>query len=113
MSLEGGMLLFGLQIDGSWVDDFSCLMAVAWAWARYVKRLRMPVRRSTRRVHPMRAFFCKTTAADFFGGLCLFPLCGLAVSVFSDPLLQALLSGNRLLLSAAGVIALHSMLENF
>jgi hypothetical protein len=61
----------------------------------------------------MRAFFCKTTGTDFFGDLCLIPLCGLAVSVFSDPLLQALLSGSCLLLSAAGVIALHSMLENF
>jgi hypothetical protein len=113
MSLEVGIFLFGLQIDGGWVDDSSCVMAVAWEWARYVKRLHMPVRRSARRVHPMRVLFCKTTAADFFGGLCLLPLCGLAVSVFSDPLLQALLSGSRLLLSAAGVIALHSMRENF
>ena len=68
-------------------------MAVAWAWARHVKRLRMPLRRSAKRVHPMRAFFCKTTAADFFSGLCLFPLYGLAVSVFSDPLLQELAVG--------------------
>ena len=107
------MHLFGLQIDASWVDDFFYLMAVAWAWGRCVKRLRMPVRRSARRVHPMRAFFCTTTAADFFSGLSLFPLCVLAVSLFSDPLLHALLSGNRLVLSAAGVIALYSMLENF
>ena len=107
------MHLFGLQIDASWVDDFFYLMAVAWAWGRCVKRLRMPVRRSARRVHPMRAFFCKMTAADFFGGLGLFPLCVLAVSVFSSSLVQALLSGNRLLLSAAGIIALYAMLENF
>ena len=88
-------------------------MAVAWSWARYVKRLRMPVRRSAKRVHPMRAFFCMTTAEDFLDGLCLFPLCGLAASVFSDPLLHALLSGNRLVPSAAGVIALYSMLDDF
>jgi hypothetical protein len=113
MPFQVGEFLFGLQIDGSLVDEFSYLMAVAWSWARYVKRLRMPVRRSARRVHPMRAFFSMTTATDFLGGLCLFPLCGLAVSLFSDPLLHALLSGNRLVLSAAGVIALYSMLEDF
>jgi hypothetical protein len=113
MALQVGITLFGLQIDGGWVDDFSYLMAVAWAWARYVKRVCLPTRRSARRVHPMRAFFCKMTAADFFGGLGLFPLCVLAVSVFSSSLVQALLSGNRLLLSAAGIIALYAMLENF
>ncbi|SIO57675.1 hypothetical protein SAMN05444165_3924 [Paraburkholderia phenazinium] len=107
------MSLFGLQIDGGWIDDFSYVTAVAWSWARYVKRRRMPVRRSARRVHPMRALFCSSTAADFFSGLCLFPLCALAVSLFSDPLLHALLSGNRLLLSAAGVVALCSVTENF
>jgi hypothetical protein len=113
MSLKIGMFLFGLQIDGGWVDEFSYVMAVAWSWGRYAKRVLLQRRRSARRVHPMRAFFCKITATDFFGGLGLFPLCVLAVSVFSSSLLQALLSGNRLLLSAAGVIALYTMLENF
>jgi hypothetical protein len=113
MPLQVDLSLFGLQIDGGWVDDFSYLTAVVWSWARYVKRRFMPVRRSARRPHPVRAFFCMATAGDFFGGLCLFPLCVLAVSLFSDPLLHALLSGNRLILSAAGVIALYSILENF
>jgi hypothetical protein len=107
------MSLFGLQIDGSWVDDFSYLIAVAWSWARYIKRVHMPARRSARSVHPMRAFFCRTTAMDFTNGVCIFPLCGLGVSLFSDQLLYALLSGNRLILSTAGVMALFSMAEDF
>jgi len=43
----------------------------------------------------------------------MFPLCGLAVSLFSDQMLHALLSGNRVILSTAGVVALFSMMENF
>jgi hypothetical protein len=107
------MTLFGLQIDGNWVDDFSYVIAVGWALARYVKRLRMPLRRSARLVNPLRAFFCRTTATDFSNGICIFPLCGLAMSLFSDQLLYALLSGNRLTLSAAGVTALFAMVEGF
>ena len=86
--------------------NYPYLMAVAWSRARHVKRLRMPVRRVARRVHPMRAFFCMTTATDCPGGLCLLPLRGLAVSLFPDPLRHALLSGNHLVPDAAGVIAL-------
>jgi hypothetical protein len=107
------MFFFGLQIDGRLVDDFSYVIAVAWSWARYVKRLRLPVRGSARGVHPARVFFCKATAADFSSGICIFPLCGLGTSVFSDQLLQALLSGNRLILSTAGVAALFAMVEDF
>lgn len=113
MRLQVGQFLFGLQIDGGLVDELSYLMAAAWSMARYVKRLHMPARRSARRAHPIRVFFCKSTVADFCNSLCLFPLCGVAVSVFSDQLLHALLSGNRLILSMAGVIALFSMLEDF
>lgn len=57
--------------------------------------------------------FCKATAADFSSGICIFPLCGLATSVFSDQVLHALLSGNRLILSTAGVTALFAMVEDF
>jgi hypothetical protein len=107
------MVLFGLQIDGSWLDDFSYLMAVAWSLARFVKRRRAPARRSARRANAVRAFFCKTTAMDFCNGLCMFPLCGLAISLFSDQMLHALLSGNRVILGTAGVVALFSMVEDF
>jgi hypothetical protein len=107
------MFLFGLQIDGNWIDDLSYVVAVGWAVARYVKRRRQPARRAVRRPHPLKMFFCKATAVDFSSGLCLFPLCGLATSPFSEGMLLALLSGNRLILSVAGVAALFSMVEDF
>ena len=44
MALQVGISLFGLQIDGGWVDEFSYLTAVAWSWARYVKRVCLPTR---------------------------------------------------------------------
>jgi hypothetical protein len=50
---------------------------------------------------------------DFCNGLCMFPLCGLAISLFSDQMLHALLSGNRVILGTAGVVALFSMVEDF
>jgi hypothetical protein len=107
------MILFGLQIDGSWIDDFSYVIAFVWAIARYKKRRRQPVRRPRRPPHPLRMFFCRATAMDFASGVCIFPLCGLATSVFSNQVMVALLSGNRLLLSVAGVVALFSLVEDF
>jgi hypothetical protein len=107
------MDLFGLHIDGNWVDDFSYVVAVVWSAGRYVKRRRQVGRRSARRGHPLKALFCKATAADFSIGICVFPLCGLATSLFSDQLLFALLSSNRLILSVAGVSALFSVVEDF
>jgi cell division protein FtsW (lipid II flippase) len=107
------MVLFGLQIDGSWIDDFSYVVAVVWMIARYMKRRRQPVRRPTRRPHALKMFFCRVTAMDFACGVCVFPLCGLAASVFSDRMMVALISGNRLLLSVAGVVALFSVVEDF
>ncbi|HEY3596930.1 MAG TPA: hypothetical protein VGL08_05360 [Paraburkholderia sp.] len=106
------MDIFGLHIDGNWVDDGSFLMAVGWAVARYVRRRRSPPRqaRSRRSVNP---FFGKATATDVANGVCIFPLCILATSLFSDWLLEALLMANRLILSVAGVAALFGVLEDF
>lgn len=58
-------------------------------------------------------FFSKATTADIFNGVCIFPLCILTTSVFSDWLLDALLLANRLMLSVAGVAALFCVLEDF
>lgn len=103
----------GLHIDGSRVDEFSYVVAVIWAVARYAKRRRKPLPRSAKKVHPLKVFFSRETVGDFSGGVGIFPLCGLAASLFSDPLLAALVSGNRLTLSVAGVSALFSVLRDF
>jgi hypothetical protein len=117
------MDIFGLRIDGNWVDDCSFLLAAAWAVARYFRRRELPppARRGTSRSrHHSRSgratkqrFFCKATAVDVANGVCIFPLCILATSVFSDWLLNALLLANRLILSVAGVAALFGVLEDF
>lgn len=105
------MFLFGLQIDGSWIDDISYAVAAVWSVERYVKCRWQRVRGAVRLPDAPNMFFCKVTATDFASGVCIFPLYGLATSVFSDRMLIALISGNRL--SVAGVAALFSMIEDF
>jgi hypothetical protein len=119
------MEIFGLPIDGNWVDDCSFVMAGVWAVARYVRqRGASQSVRSVRRAHvrgrmrwrkpvARRRFFGKATATDVANGVSIFPLCILAASVFSDWLLNALLLANRLILSVAGVAALFGILEDF
>ncbi len=107
------MHLFGLQIDGNWIDDCSFVMAASWAVARYWKGRRLPPGRSARLKRSPNPFFCKATAVDVANGVCIFPLCILAMSLFSDWLLNALLMANRLILSVAGVAALFGVLEDF
>jgi hypothetical protein len=61
----------------------------------------------------MKTFFRKATAADLASGVGIFPLCLLSASLFSDHFLNALVAGNRLMLSVAGVVALFGALEDF
>jgi hypothetical protein len=117
------MDIFGLRIDGNWVDDCSFLIGAVWAVARYVRRRQLPeaARRGTSRLRHRpqsgraanQRFFSRATTADIFNGVCIFPLCILATSIFSDWLLDALLLANRLMLSVAGVAALFDVLEDF
>jgi hypothetical protein len=104
-------------------------MSVVWATGRYVKEWRAErrvgrrrprlrsgnVRRRLRTRRPVvrRGFFGRATAADLAGGMSIFPLGILALSVFSDGLLDALLLTNRLILSVAGISALFGALEDF
>jgi hypothetical protein len=59
------------------------------------------------------AFFCKTTAVDLASGTSLVPLMILSMALFSRPLLQDLMTGNRLILTIAGVSSLFGALEDF
>jgi hypothetical protein len=118
------MDILGLPIDGNWIDECSFVMSAVWTIGRHVRQRRvvrpasaMRMGRSRRRARSMRpaarrAFIGRATAADLASGMSVFPLCILALSVFSDWLLNALLLANRAILSVAGVSALFGVLED-
>jgi hypothetical protein len=99
--------------DGNWLDISSGLGGAAWAIARCVKRRYSHKKQSgtSLRIYP--AFFCKTTAVDLASGTSLVPLMILSMALFSSALLQDLMTGNRLILTIAGVTSLFGALEDF
>lgn len=88
-------------IDGNWIDIGSLLTGMGYATLRFQRN------RSSRR------FLSKTTGVDVANGTSLFPLFILGLSFLSSPLLDELLSANRLILSVAGLAALFAILEDW
>ena len=86
-------------IDGSWIDIGSIVGAFGYALRQhYTRRPRPPT-------------LSKVTGVDFANGTALFPLLILSLAVFSSWLTAQLLTSSKVILSAAGVVALLSLLE--
>lgn len=99
--------------DGNWLDISSGLGGLAWACARWCKRLNVHRKQNSRWPPIFTSFFCKTTAVDLAAGTSLVPLGILSLALFSSPLLHDLLVGNRLILTIAGITSLFGALEDF
>lgn len=99
--------------DGNWLDITSAIGGTLWAFARCMKRMRVHKINTNTNLSFYPAFFCKTTAIDLASGTSLFPLAILSMALFSIPLLQELMAGNRLILTIAGITSLFGALEDF
>ena len=84
-------------IDGNWLDMATIAVAFAYSGFRW---LRYPNRRA------WEAFI-----SDLSYGLVLFPLLLLSCTAFSSAALDALQSGNRIIISVAGFYALIVVLR--
>ena len=87
--------------DANWIDVGSLLGGLLYAALRW------------RRAPNGRRFVSKATGVDVANGASLFPLVLLGLSFISTPLLNALMSANRLILSVAGLAALFAILEDW
>ena len=87
-------------LDGNWIDIGSLIGAIVYA----VREHKM--------CHPPRRFICRETGINIAHGTALFPLLLLGLSVFSSRITSELLTASRIILSAAGVVALLSILEH-
>lgn len=85
-------------IDGGWFDITTFLIAFL-----------LSVYKSYRHKHK---FISAETGRNIVHGIAIFPLLMLAFSVFSNEILKALLDSDRLILAAAGFVALFSILED-
>jgi FlaA1/EpsC-like NDP-sugar epimerase len=85
-------------IDGGWFDITT--FVVAFVLSAY---------KCYRHKHK---FISAETGRNIVHGIAIFPLLLLALSVFSNEILKALLESDRLILAAAGFIALFSILED-
>lgn len=87
-------------IDGNWVDISSFIVAVIYAcWHRKKLNITKP-------------FISKYTALDFMNGLSLVPLLLLVSGVFISGAIDAVMTSNKIILSAAGGVALFAILED-
>lgn len=85
-------------IDGAWFDIVTIILALIVATFKCFR-------------HPHK-FISGETGRDIVHGVALFPLLMLAISVFSKEALTILLNSDRIILSAAGFVALFSILES-
>lgn len=85
--------------DG-WVDPTTCLVAMGYAGWRHHK------------ISPTKKFISRETGADVLNGTAIFPLLLLTLSVFSRYLAAELMLTNKVILFAAGVVALLAVLED-
>jgi hypothetical protein len=85
--------------DGNWIDIGSLLGAVIYAV------------RESRLASPPQRIICRQTGVNIAHGIALFPLMILALSVFSSWLTHELLTTSKIILSAAGLVALLAILE--
>ncbi|MCT9812415.1 hypothetical protein N0K08_17365 [Acidovorax sp. Be4] len=89
-------------VDGNWVDICSILTALAyvgWQWQKRPKVGRGP-------------FICRDIGIEFVNAASIFPLVLLTLSFVSSKFTEALLSGNKIILSIAGGFALFALLED-
>jgi len=85
-------------IDGGWFNIITVL--IAFALSAY---------KCYRHEHN---FISAETGRNIVHGIAIFPLLMLALSVFSNEILKALLDSDRLILAVAGFVALFSILED-
>jgi hypothetical protein len=89
-------------VDGNWVDICSILTALAyvgWQWKKRPRGTRGP-------------FICRDIGIEFVNAASIFPLVLLTLSFVSSKFTEALLSGNKIILSIAGGFALFALLED-
>ncbi len=86
-------------IDGSWIDLATFGVAMAYAFVKYWRK------------NETQKLVSKATALDVLHGIALFPLMLMAGAAFSSTLLDALLHTHKVILSAAGLVALFAILE--
>lgn len=89
-----------VYFDGNWIDCASLMGGVGYALYKCYK------------ASPRRKVISKETGLDIANGVSLVPLAILSLTIFSNPLLEALFRSNKLILSVAGLVALLSMLES-
>ena len=87
----------------AWVDPVTCLTALVYAALQ---------RRRRKAKGTQRPVLSRETGLDALNGTAIFPLLLLLGSAFSEYLTQQLLHTNKVILFAAGCVALFAVLED-
>lgn len=87
----------------AWVDPITCVVAAIYAAAQHFRRAARG---------DVKAVLSRETGLDALNGTAIFPLLLLIGSAFSEYLTSQLLHTNKVILFAAGCVALFAVLED-
>jgi hypothetical protein len=102
------LTVFGIKLDGEWVDIVTLSIGAVWA-ARRVVRRRAEARKVLQESGP---WLDLRTSMDYAVGSSLLPYALLALCPLSSDFLALLIEGQRMVLSVAGFIALGAVMGN-